>query len=83
MAALGNIHGQESNTRRVKFQYYPALPCPAQNCRVGMCSQSVVMLDEIEWPRGAGLLLCTVKGAMHTVNTVNIVQYTVYVQYTA
>ena len=23
VAALGNRHGQESNTRRVKFQYYP------------------------------------------------------------
>ena len=23
MAVLRNIHGQESNTRRVKFQYYP------------------------------------------------------------
>ena len=25
MAALGNTHGQESNTRRGKFQYYPLL----------------------------------------------------------
>jgi hypothetical protein len=23
VAALGNTHGQESDTRRVKFQYYP------------------------------------------------------------
>ena len=23
VAAPGNIHGEESNTRRVKFQYYP------------------------------------------------------------
>ena len=23
VAALGNIHGQESNTRRIKFLYYP------------------------------------------------------------
>ena len=47
MAALGNTHGQESNTRRVSFQYHFLIDLEISEMKLQKSEPKAIFLDSI------------------------------------